>query len=84
MSTTEEVHYTHREMEVIKLLLLSKNRKTIGGILIMATGTVDNHIKHLFLKTNCHSIEELLVFFFSHGFAVNRERTEVTFYGVSI
>lgn len=84
MNIIMDVHYTPRELQVIKLLLLRKNRKTIAGILIMSAGTVDNHIKHLFLKADCHSIEELLVYLFSHGFAVNREMTEVTFKGVVI
>jgi DNA-binding CsgD family transcriptional regulator len=79
METLTDVHYTPREFDVIKHLLLRVTRKKIAGKLALSNGTVDNHIKHLFLKTDSHSIEGLVIYLLSHDFSVNREMTEVRF-----
>ncbi|MEP7170911.1 MAG: LuxR C-terminal-related transcriptional regulator [Bacteroidota bacterium] len=79
MQTTEEVHYTPRELQIIKLLLLRYYRKKIGTELHIVSGTVDNHIKHLYKKTNSHNIAELIIFILTHDFAINSEGTIVTY-----
>lgn len=81
MNYLTEVHYTPREFDVIKLILLRNDRRDIAFNLDIGDGTVDNHIKHLYLKTDSHSIEDLVIYLLSHGFAVNREMTEVSYNG---
>jgi DNA-binding CsgD family transcriptional regulator len=78
------INYTPREIDVIRLLLLGNYRKMISAILVIAPGTLDNLIKRLYMKLDCHSIEELLIYLLSHGFAVNAERTVVTYMGIEI
>lgn len=80
METQEEVHYTPREMQVIKLLLLKNYRKQIGIAMHIATGTVCNYIKHLYEKTETHSISELILYLLTHGFAIDKEG-KVTYKG---
>jgi DNA-binding CsgD family transcriptional regulator len=84
MNTEAGIHFTPREMEVIRLLLLRQYRKKIGIELHITSGTVDNHIKHMFSKTSCHSMGELIIYLLLHGFAVNKEETVVTFNGNAI
>jgi DNA-binding NarL/FixJ family response regulator len=78
------IHYTPREIAIIRLLLLGNFRKMIGSILNLSSGYVNNRIKQLYEKIDCHSMEELLIYLLSNGFSVNRERTTVTFHGEEI
>jgi DNA-binding NarL/FixJ family response regulator len=78
------INYTPREIDIIRLLLLGNFRKMIGADLKISSGTVDQIIKRLYVKIDCHCIEELLIYLLSNGFAVDRERTKVTYYGNEI
>ena len=78
------LQFTPREYTVIRLLLLGKFRKMISSHLEISPGYVDNVIKRLYMKHECHSMEELLIFLFSNGFAVNSDKTRVTFLGREI
>jgi DNA-binding NarL/FixJ family response regulator len=73
METQNEVHFTPREMEIIKLLLKRNYRKQIGKELNIATGTVSNHIKHLYEKTETHCISELILYLLDNNFAVDKD-----------
>ena len=50
-----------RERDVIKLVAEAKCRKIIASDLNISIHTVDTHIRHLHLKTNTHSLSELLI-----------------------
>jgi DNA-binding NarL/FixJ family response regulator len=78
------LQFTPREYDVIRLLLLGNFRKMIGSSLNITSGTVDNVIKRLYMKNDCHSIEELLIFLLTNGFVVDRKRTKVIYRGREI
>ena len=50
-----------REKEVIKLVAQAKCRKVIASELNISIHTVDTHLRHIHLKTNTHSLSELLI-----------------------
>jgi DNA-binding NarL/FixJ family response regulator len=77
----QQIHYTPRELQIIKLLLMGVPRKRIAGVLGITEDTVNIHIKHILLKTNWHSMTDLVIYFLSHDFCVNDDRTIVTYMG---
>ena len=81
MKTELEIHFTPRELEIIKLILLRCIRREIAFHLDIADGTVDGHIKHLYLKTGTHSVIELTFFLLDNGFSVDRDTMTVTYNG---
>ncbi len=50
-----------REQAIVRLVAQAKCRKTIATELKMSIHTVDTHLRHIHLKTNTHSLPELLV-----------------------
>jgi DNA-binding NarL/FixJ family response regulator len=81
MEQQQKVHYTDRELQIIKLILLCTNRKLIVDKLGMKTDTLKTHIKNILLKTNRHSIADLIVFLLTSDFSINADRTEVRYEG---
>ena len=81
MNSAAAIYYTPRELEIIKLLLLSFSRKKMADVLSISPDTVKTHFNHLFLKTNWHCIEDLIIHLLSTDFTVNPERTEVRYCG---
>lgn len=50
-----------RETAILRLVAEAKCRKTIASELKMSIHTVDTHLRHIHLKTNTHSLPELVV-----------------------
>jgi len=58
----EENHsLSTRETAILRLVVQAKCRKTIARELKVSIHTVDTHLRHIHLKTNTHSMPELLV-----------------------
>lgn len=55
------IKLSNREKEIIILLSKATCRKAIAEILRISLHTVDTHLRHLHLKTNTHSIPELIM-----------------------
>jgi DNA-binding CsgD family transcriptional regulator len=52
---------TAKEQEVLKFLKKGKHRKLIAGELNISINTLNTHLRNLHLKTNTHSIPELIL-----------------------
>jgi DNA-binding CsgD family transcriptional regulator len=50
-----------RENEIMRLVTQAKCRKTIARELKLSIHTIDAHLRHIHLKTNTHSLPELIV-----------------------
>jgi DNA-binding CsgD family transcriptional regulator len=50
-----------RETVILRLVAQAKCRKTIANELKMSIHTVDTHLRHIHLKTNTHSLPELVI-----------------------
>jgi DNA-binding CsgD family transcriptional regulator len=61
MTTEGNNKLSIRETAILKLVTQAKCRKTIASELNMSIHTVDTHLRHIHLKTNTHSLPELLV-----------------------
>ena len=81
METTSEIHFTPREMEIIKLLLLDTKRREIAFNLDMCDGTLGNRIQTLFIKTGQHNMAGFILYVLTHGFEVNTATKTVTYNG---
>lgn len=64
----EVVNLTKREREIIFLITKALCRKNIAKNLNISLHTVDTHIRHIHLKTNTHSIAELIVWAFGTNY----------------
>lgn len=56
----EESKLSQREEEIITLVAQAKCRKNIASDLNISIHTVDTHLRHIHLKTNTHSLPELM------------------------
>lgn len=52
---------TKREKQIVSLIIAAKCRKNIARDLNISIHTVDTHLRHIHLKTNTHSIAEIMV-----------------------
>ncbi len=52
---------TDREKEIMFLVANAKCRKIIADELDLSIHTVDTHLRHIRIKTNTHSLPELIV-----------------------
>jgi DNA-binding NarL/FixJ family response regulator len=50
-----------REKVIVTLVKQAKCRKIIASELKMSIHTVDTHLRHIHLKTNTHSLPELMI-----------------------
>jgi DNA-binding CsgD family transcriptional regulator len=57
----ETSRLSSREKAIIRLVAQAKCRKTIAKELKVSIHTVDTHLRHIHLKTNTHSLPELVV-----------------------
>lgn len=68
---SEEYNLTKREQQVLKLLLEDKTNQEMQDILVIALGTVKNHIHNIYQKTNVSKRSQLLMlvneFYMEHG-----------------
>lgn len=58
----KQIHFTPRELEVLELISLGKQRKFIAEKLGIKIPTVADHIHNLHVKTDTHLWGELVVF----------------------
>ena len=66
--TSENIHLTIREKEVLKLIALNKKTKEIAAELFISVNTVQSHKKNIYSKLNIHSVSELVHYAVKHGF----------------
>ena len=66
--TSENIHLTEREKEVLKLIAQNKKTKEIGEELFISINTVQSHKKNIYSKLNIHSVAELVRYAVKHGF----------------
>ena len=59
METTS--NFSSREKEIIRLVTQAKGRKKIADELNLSIHTVDTHLRHIHIKSNTHSLTELIV-----------------------
>jgi len=57
----ENTKLSTREKAIILMVAEAKSRKTIASELKISIHTVDTHIRHIHLKTNTHSLPELVI-----------------------
>lgn len=62
-----EIHFTKRELEVLKLLVEGKSIKEVAAKLMVAPSTIISHKKNLFEKTAVRSLVELTNYSISKG-----------------
>jgi DNA-binding NarL/FixJ family response regulator len=58
---------THRELEVLQLIVLGLDNKSIGNRLAIGTGTVRAHVQHLLQKLGAHSKLEVAAWAVQRG-----------------
>jgi len=61
MAVKDSIKLSRREEHILKLVAQAKCRKTIAEELKMSIHTVDTHLRHIHLKTQTHSLPELIV-----------------------
>lgn len=66
--TSESIHLTEREKEVLKLIARNKKTKEIAATLFISINTVQSHKKNIYSKLNIHSVAELVRYAVKHGF----------------
>lgn len=62
----EKTKLTKREIEVVQLIAKGKDRKKIADELDVSIHTVDSHIRHIHLKTDTHSLSEIVIWSLSN------------------
>jgi DNA-binding NarL/FixJ family response regulator len=58
---------SNREMAILRMVAMAKCRKEMASELNLSIHTVDTHLRHIHLKTNTHSLTELLVWALRHS-----------------
>ena len=61
MNLKEKMMLSTREKAIIDLIAQAKCRKDIAHELKLSIHTVDSHLRHIHLKTNTHTVSELLL-----------------------
>jgi DNA-binding NarL/FixJ family response regulator len=59
--TPIKANLTAKEAAIVHLIKQGLARKQIAAELNMSYGTLDTHFKHIFLKLDIHSVNELIV-----------------------
>ena len=78
MQTLQELHFSPRQRDIIRLLLLGNYPKKIAGMLHITPGTLHNYISNLYLATGSHCMSEFMSFLIRSGFAVDSRHGIVT------
>lgn len=63
------LHFTPRELEVLRLVATGKTNKAIARELFLSEKTVDRHVSNIFLKANVPSRAAATAFAYQHGLA---------------
>ena len=61
MSYIKNGKLSSREVAILRLVVQAKCRKHIADELNLSIHTVDTHLRHIHLKTNTHSLPELVL-----------------------
>ncbi len=61
MAKEANTNLSAREKAIIRLVAQAKCRKIIATELKLSIHTVDTHLRHIRLKTNTHSLPELVL-----------------------
>ena len=64
--TSEEVHLTMREVEIIRLIEKEFNNKQIADTLFISERTVETHRKNIFRKTQTSGLIGLIKYAYEH------------------
>lgn len=64
--TSEEVHLTMREIEIIRLIEKEFNNKQIADTLFISERTVETHRKNIFRKTQTSGLIGLIKYAYEH------------------
>jgi DNA-binding NarL/FixJ family response regulator len=67
LQAEEELHLTHRELEVLQMIAASFSSKQIATRLGVAPKTVENHRQRLMEKLHLHDIAALTRYAIQHG-----------------
>ena len=62
-----EAPFTQRELEILRLLCMSKSRPEIAESLLISEKTVKRHIENMREKTGYSSVMELVIYVLSNG-----------------
>lgn len=62
LKQNEEIHLTHREIEIIQCMAKDLTNKQIADSLFISERTVETHRKNIFRKTNTHTPMTLVEF----------------------
>lgn len=82
MQTLQELHFSPRQRDIIRLLLLGNYPKKIAVMLRITPGTLHNYMTNLYLLTGSHCMSEFMSFLIRNGFAVDSSRGMVTRHGI--
>jgi len=67
--TTEGIHLSDREKEILRLIVQCKTSKQIAGELFISKNTVDTHRRNLLEKTGLKNTQELILWAIENGFS---------------
>lgn len=66
-------HLTHREQEIGKLIAWGACKKLVAQRLFISVHTVENHVRNMFEKTECRSVNEFSAWYFCTHFNISME-----------
>mgnify|MGYP000852372955 CR=1 FL=1 len=68
-----EAKLTRRETQVGKLIAWGACKKTVADRLFISIHTVENHVRNIFEKTECRSVNEFSAWYFCKNFGISME-----------
>jgi len=68
-----EAKLTRRETQVAKLIAWGACKKTVADRLYISVHTVENHVRNIFEKTECRSVNEFSAWYFCTHFGISME-----------
>jgi len=66
-------HLTRREQEIGKLIAWGACKKLVAERLFISVHTVENHVRNMFEKTECRSVNEFSAWYFCTHFNISME-----------
>jgi DNA-binding CsgD family transcriptional regulator len=64
---------TRRETQVGRLIAWGACKKTVADRLFISVHTVENHVRNIFEKTECRSVNEFSAWYFCTHFGISME-----------
>lgn len=68
-----QANLTQREKQVGELLAWGACKKTVASRLSVSIHTVENHVRNIFDKTECRSVNEFSAWWFCTNFGISME-----------